>query len=222
MPQPSTLPTLPPEAGAPSGHAAPELDQLRARVDAGGSEAVRAALALLERGLRAGDLAADADRLLAVARRPSTRPEVAGLIAAQVAETRAYQLLQVCLPAGVRPDPGRVRPIVEAAEFAYHRAPQRAQARTSVALARLLADRPTEARNFLVGLNTAAMDVRARVNVAAVRVFAALELGDVAQARRVVDAASRVDPEAGLLPLARLAVEQAERRVGGLYDRAAG
>lgn len=211
MPQPSTLLTTPSEAGDAGGSAAPDLDQLRARVDACGPEAVRAALALLERGLRAGDLEADADRLLAVARRPSTRPELAGLIAAQVAEARAYQLLQVCLPAGVRPDPGRVRQIVETAEFAYHRAPQRVQARMSVALARLLAERPTEARNFLVGLNTAAVDVRARVNVAAVRAFAALELGDVAQARRLVDSASRVDPEAGLLPLARLALEQAER-----------
>lgn len=205
MPQPLTVlvaPELPAQA---------ELDRLRARVEAGGPEAVRAALALLERGRRDGDLEADADRLLALARRPSTRPELAGLIAAQVAEARAYRLLQACLPDGVRPDPGRVGPIVETAEFAYHRAPQRVQARTSVALARLLADRPTEARNFLVGLNTAAVDVRARVNVAAVRAFAALDLGDVAQARRLVDAASRVDAEAGLLPLARLAVERAER-----------
>lgn len=129
-----------------------------------------------------------------------------------MAEARAYRLLQACLPAGERPDPGRVGAIVETAEFAYHRAPQRVQARTSVALARLLADRPTEARNFLVGLNTAAVDVRARVNVAAVRAFAALELGDVAQARRLVDGASRVDAEAGLLLLARLAVERAERQ----------
>jgi len=217
MPQPSTLLTAP-EPGVPAPAAAPvqpvasELDRLRARVEAGGSEAVRAALALLERGLRDGDLEADADRLLALARRPSTRPELAGLIAAQVAEARAYRLLQACLPDGVRPDPGRVGPIVETAEFAYHRAPLRVQARTSVALARLLADRPTEARNFLVGLNTAAVDVRARVNVAAVRAFAALDLGDVAQARRLVDAASRVDAEAGLLPLARLAVERAERQ----------
>jgi hypothetical protein len=212
MPQPSTLLTQPPEA------AAPELDRLRARVDASGPQAVRAALILLERGLRDGDLEVDADRLLALARRPSTSPELAGLIAAQVAQARAHRLLQACLPVGVRPDPGRVGPIVETAEFAYDRAPQRVQARTSVALARLLADRPTEARNFLVGLNTAAADVRARLNVAAVRAFAALELGDVAQARRLVDAASRVDPpshpdpETGLLALARLAVEQAERR----------
>jgi hypothetical protein len=213
MPQPSTLLHAPAaQEPAATEPAATEPDQLRARVDAGGPEAARAALALLERGLRDGDLEADADRLLALARRPSTRPELAGLIAAQVAEARACRLLQACLPAGVRPDPGRVGPIVETAEFAYHRAPQRVQARMSVALARLLADRPTEARNFLVGLNTAAVDVRARVNVAAVRAFAALEMGDVAQARRLVDAASRVDAEAGLLPLARLALEQAERQ----------
>jgi hypothetical protein len=199
-------------ASEESTEEAAELRRLRARVDAGGPDAGRAAPALLERSIRASQLSADADRLLALARRPSTGPELAGLLAARVAEAQAVGLIHEALRVGTQPDPGRVRPIADTAEFAYRRAPQRVQARTSVALARLLADRPAEARNFLVGLNAAAADVRSRVNVAAVRALAEIELGDVAQARRLVDRAARLDPGAGLLPLARFAVEQAEHR----------
>jgi hypothetical protein len=216
VPQPAIVindgpvPATAADAGGAGADAA-ELHRLRARVDAGGTDALRAAPALLEGSIRAHELTADAGRLLALARRPSTGPELAGLLAARVAEAQAIALIQDALRCGTEPDPGLVRPITETAEFAYRRAPQRVQARTSVALARLLADRPAEARNFLVGLNAAAADVRSRVNVAAVRAFAEIELGDLAQARRLVDRAARLDPAAGLLPLARLAVEQAER-----------
>ena len=203
---------VPETAAEDSAREAAELRRLRTRVDAGGPDALRAAPALLEGSIRAQELGADADRLLALARRPSTGPELSGLLAARVAEAQAIGLIQDTLRRGARPDPALVRPIAETAEFAYRLAPQRAQARTSVALARLLADRPAEARNFLVGLNTAATDVRSRVNVAAVRALAEIELGDVAQARRLVDRAAPLDPGAGLLPLARLAVERAEQR----------
>ncbi len=209
MPQPSTVIDKAPSPQADAN--ASQLRRLRERVDAGGTDAVRAAPALLERSIRAGELSADTDRLLAVARRPSTGPELGGVLAARVAEAQAVRLIQDALRAGTRPDPARVRTIAETAEFAYRCAPQGVQARTSVALARLLADRPAEARNFLVGLNTAAADVRSRVNVAAVRAFAEIQLGDVALARRLVDRAARLDPAAGFLPLARLAVERAER-----------
>jgi hypothetical protein len=213
VPQPSMVLNNPPTAEDTADQTA-ELHSLRVRVDAGGPDSLRAAPALLERSIRAQELNADADRLLALARRPSTGPELAGLLAARVAEAQAIGLIQDVLRCGTQPDPGLVRVVAETAEFAYRRAPQRVQARTSVALARLLADRPAEARNFLVGLNTAAADVRSRVNVAAVRAFAEIELGDVTQARRLVDRAALLDPAAGLLPLARLAVEQAERRAG--------
>lgn len=200
---------------APTGELAQEaaeLHRLRARVDAGGPDAPRAAPALLERSIRGHELGVDADRLLALARRPSTGPELAGLLAARVAEAQAIGLIQDTLRTGTQPDPDLVRPIAETAEFAYRRTPQRVHARTGVALARLLAGRPAEARNFLVGLNAAAADVPSRVTVAAVRAFAEIQLGDVAQARRLVDRAALLDATAGLLPLARLAVEQAERR----------
>jgi hypothetical protein len=190
---------------------APELAALRARVDAGGPEAVRAAPALLEGSIRAGELEADTARLLALARQPSTRPELAGHLAARVAEARAEQLVLDAVD-GVRPDPQQVERVAAAAEFAYHRAPQRVQARTSVALARLLAGRAAEARNFLAGLNVAAVETRDRVTVLAVRALAELELGNLTHARRLVDTAGRIDPAAGLLPLARLAVDRAEQR----------
>jgi hypothetical protein len=189
----------------------PELAALRARVDAGGPEAVRAAPALLERSIQAQELEADTARLLALARQTSTRPELAGHLAARVAEARAAQLVRDAVE-GVDPDPQRVAPIAAAAEFAYHRAPQRIQVRTSVALARLLAGRAAEARNFLTGLNVAAAETRDRVNVLAVRALAELELGNLPQARRLVDTAGRIDPAAGLLPLARAAVDRAEQR----------
>jgi hypothetical protein len=191
--------------------AAAELAALRARVDAGGPDAVRAAPALLERSIQARDLAADTARLLTLARQPCVRPELAGHIAARVAEAHATELVLDAVH-GARPDPQQVEPIAAAAEFAYHRAPQRVQARTSVALARLLAGRAAEARNFLTGLNVAAAETRDRVTVLAVRALAELELGNVPQARRLVETAGRIDPAAGLLPLARLAVDRAEAR----------
>lgn len=197
----------PPAAAAPD----PELTALRARVDAGGPDAVRAASALLERSIRARELDTDTARLLTLARQPSVRPELAGHLAARVAEEHATALVLDVVD-GVRPDPRRVEPIAAAAEFAYHRAPQRVQARTSVALARLLAGRAAEARNLLTGLNVAAAENRDRVTVLAVRALAELELGNLPQARRLVETAARIDPAAGLLPLACLAVDRAEQR----------
>jgi hypothetical protein len=216
-PDPVTVENPEPRPGAadpaPVADPAPaaELAALRARVDAGGPDAVRAAPALLERSIQARDVAADTARLLTLARQPCVRPELAGHIAARVAEAHAAELVLDAVD-GARPDPRQVEPIAAAAEFAYHRAPQRVQARTSVALARLLAGRAAEARNFLTGLNVAAAETRDRVSVLAVRALAELVLGNVPQARRLVETAGRIDPAAGLLPLARQAVDRAEGR----------
>jgi len=104
-----------------------------------------------------------------------------------------------------------VEPIAEIAEYAYARAPERVEARISLALVRVFQDRPADARKLLVGVDDPATRSRARVNAYAVRAIAEVELGDVAQARRLIDAASHLDATSTLLPLAVAVVERAER-----------
>nr|WP_203945137.1 M50 family metallopeptidase [Planotetraspora thailandica] len=190
-----------------------DLDELRARVDAGGPDAILASGALLAQSIRARQLAVDADRLLVVARNPSTDPNLASLIASAIAETRAIELMNDTIRFRQWDfDQARVKPIVEVAELGYARDPERAEARMSLALARVLSKRPAEARDLLIRLNTTTVDSRVQVQALAARAIAELQLGDLAQARRVVNSAGRIDPKVGLLPLARTLVERAEQR----------
>lgn len=91
------------------------------------------------------------------------------------------------------------------------RARPRRRCRRALALIRIVQDRAAQARDLLVGLDDGAWSGHARSNVFAVRALAEVRLGDVAQSRRLIQAARRIDGDvSALLPLAEAALKQAE------------
>ena len=171
---------------------------------------------LVTAALRVGDLSEDSARLIAVARTASTPPRVAAFIAAMVAEVRATMvMLDAARARGGHPELG---PIAEIAELAHAKDPSLDEARTALALVRVLQERPADARALLVLVVPFAGTERSAVNVFAVRAIAEADLGDLAQARRLIEAGRRADVPTALLRIASAHVDRAEH--AALLDRA--
>jgi hypothetical protein len=92
------------------------------------------------------------------------------------------------------------------------------QARTSLALTWLLLDRPEEARALVAGLD-ADGTVRERVNLLATRAVAEMELGDLVEARRLLDLADRIEPADAVLTAADTLLPAAARRLLQTHER---
>lgn len=103
-------------------------------------------------------------------------------------------------------DAERLRPVADLAERAYALGPRRPEAIVVLALVRLSQRRPEEVRRLLSAVGTPRPE-HLRVTAYAVRALAEIELGDLAQARRLVEAGKRIQPN---LPLLRLAVAALE------------
>jgi Zn-dependent protease len=191
------------------------LAVLRSQVDIGGPAASEAAVELVAAALRAGDLSEDSARLVAVARAVTTPPHRAAFIAATIAEVQATMLLVDAARAGqTHPEPG---PTEEIAELAYARDPQLVEAGIALALVRVLQHRPAEARSLLMLID--AGTERSRVNGVAVRAMAEADLGDSAQARRLIDAGRGMDVPTALLRLATAFVDRADGADGADRQR---
>jgi Zn-dependent protease len=183
------------------------LAVLRAQVDIGGPAAGEAAVHLVTAALRVGDLSEDAARLTAVARAATTPPQVAAFVAGMVAEVQATMLMVDAARAGQGyPDPG---PIADIAELAFARDRHVNEARTALTLIRVLQQRPADARALLAPVDAAGTE-RSRVNALAVKAIAEADLGDLTQARRLIDAGRRADVPTALLRLATAHVDRAE------------
>jgi hypothetical protein len=182
------------------------LAVLRSQVDVGGPTAGEAAVELVTAALRIGDLSEDSARLIAVARTADTPPQVAAFVAGMVAEVQATMLMVEAARArqGL-PDPG---PLAEIAELAHAKDPGLAEARTALALVRVLQHRPADARTLLVRADPAAVTERSRVNALAVSAIAEADLGDLAEARRLIETGRRADVPTALLRLATARVER--------------
>jgi hypothetical protein len=110
-------------------------------------------------------------------------------------------------------DPELLRPVADLAERAYATSPARPEATVVLALVRLFQHRPAEVRRLLVACADATpTQEHLRVAALAVRAIAEVELGDLAQARRLVDAGRRIQPNMPLLRLAVAALDAASEQ----------
>jgi Zn-dependent protease len=182
------------------------LAVLRSQVDVGGPTAGEAAVELVTAALRIGDLSEDSARLIAVARTADTPPQVAAFVAGMVAEVQTTMLMVEAARArqGL-PDPG---PLAEIAELAHAKDPGLAEARTALALVRVLQHRPADARALLVRADPSTVTDRSRANALAVSAMAEADLGNLAEALRLIEAGRRAVVPTALLRLATAHVER--------------
>lgn len=191
-------------AAEPSGAAADEADLDRLRRQAGDRRAAvarRAVEALVrahvagEGTQRSGEIWHDAPLFVRFAARDDVPARVRAAVAADIAYALAVVYLVELGTARTDPSSSQARWIAEVAELGYHADEDSIQARSSLGLARLVQDRPAEARAVVFRLTIRAVLTRDHALALTVRGFAEIELGDSAQARRLAKAAARVAPD---------------------------
>jgi hypothetical protein len=136
-------------------------------------------------------LVAAAERMADVARSDSTEPELAAIIGYTLANFFGLSYLASAIVIGDLHSERDIAEIVEMAELAFGRLPQRVEARVALAVARLLQHRPAAARDLLLGIGPSP-DQRQRHTIAmVVRAVAETYLNDPTQADRLRRAAAR-------------------------------
>ncbi|HEY4453103.1 MAG TPA: hypothetical protein VGN81_02225 [Pseudonocardiaceae bacterium] len=178
-----------------------ELRELAFSSDRGVASAAAMLFLVTARSLRA----ADQSWLAGLAESDAVTEPAAGVLAAAVAWTRLIALLTEAVRTKQEPDAAAVAAIAPLAELGLARNRAAMPCRIALALVRVLQQRPAEARNLLIDVAHERIPDAVRANLFAVRALAEVDLGDLAQARRLIQTA----PESGLLPFARLVVERA-------------
>jgi hypothetical protein len=112
--------------------------------------------------------------------------------AADIAHVLAVIYLVELGIAHADPASSQARWIAELAELGYRADEDSIPARSSLGLARLIQDRPEEARAAVFRITIVPLLTPDHALALAVRGFAEIELGDIAQARRLARAAARV------------------------------
>jgi hypothetical protein len=161
-------------------------------------------------GERTDVLKADAAGLVEVARLPGLAPDLRGPLARDLAFLLTYQYLVAMNGTPTDPTDPQCLLIVELAESACSTTvPADLPARASLALARLLQDQPAQARALLA--DAAVSDVPWwRGSAQAIHAIAEIELCDLVEARRLLDAAIQDAPKSLLVAIAKDCMAQAE------------
>ena len=161
-------------------------------------------------GERADVLKADAAGLVEVARLPGLTPDLRGPLARDLAFLLTYQYLAAMNGTPTDPTDSQCLLIVELAESACSTTvPADLPARASLALARLLQDQPAQARALLA--DAAVSDAPWwRGSAHAIHAIAEIELCDLVEARRLLDAAILDAPKSLLVAIAKDCMAQAE------------
>jgi len=177
-----------------------DRDELRTLMEsADPAVAGLAALVLTGVDTRLGDaeLFADAARLRAVALAPGTDRTVTVRILSPLVWVLIGEIFREVAgrpldAEGKRePDPALVADGVQLAEAGFAADPGEVPMRSALALLRILQDRPAAARDLVLKADLADAQPAARVGALSVRAIAECELGDLAQARRLVEAAAQ-------------------------------
>lgn len=199
----------------------PDLNVLRKMADSSDPEfAARAAPVLLNASVRAGEaeFANDSARLHAATRNPHLTAAAAADLAGRLAWHESIALIRDTVRArsnSVNPD--RLARTAKAAEFAFARDPARPVVRYALAMVRVLQEQPKAARDLLMMVDHDALTGPDRGNTLAVRALAEIDLGDLPQARRLIEAARREDARtAPLLTIVERVLTAHENRQDGL------
>lgn len=136
----------------------------------------------------------DSAALMGALLRDDIPPRVRGEVAARACDQLAYLSLQRIHDSTDRPSVGEVALLARIAESGVRAEPDRLPVRTLLALARILQDRPVEARRLLDGAQDPEPGLERvhRARAYAVLGLAELALSDRAQAARLAKAADRV------------------------------
>ena len=194
-----------------------DRDRLRQLVEAGPpAEAARAATQLIRLIAREDPtaLAAEAPRLLQFTRRPDVAARDVVIVGTGTADALGAMLLGSAALSRQQPDPSLVALANDLAEAGFAAMPDHLPARNALALARLMAERYEDVRSLYTARFAASLDVKANAIGQAIRACAEAQLGDVAQAARLVAAAERVDPANLLVRISRALVQRAQLQDG--------
>ena len=193
----------------------PDLKVLRAMVDSPyQAVAARAAPVLLSATAKAGrsEFGTDAARLIAATRNPRLTAAAAADLASRIAWFQSNMLIvdMIATQTDSRELDG-LASTAATAEYGFAQDPTHPVARYALALVRVMQDQPRAARELLILTDLDALRAVDRANTLLVRALAEVELRDLAQARRLVNAARRdVSGSKGLLPLAEQIIASRE------------
>ena len=188
-------------ATEPSEAAADDTDLDRLRIQASDRRAAVATRAVEElvRAHIAGEgtkrpdgIWDDAPLFVRFAARKDVPPRERAIAAADISYALAVIYLVELGIAHPDPSSSQARWIAELAELGYRADEDSIPARSSLGLARLIQDRPEEARAAVFRITVVSVLTRDHALALAVRGFAEIGLGDIAQARRLAGAAARV------------------------------
>ena len=176
-----------------------DLDRLRRRVDDRRAAVASRAVEELVLAHVAGEgtqrpdgIWGDAPLFVRFAARDDVPAKERAVVTADIAYALAVIYLVGLGVARTDPLSSQARWIAELAELGYRADEDSIPARSSLGLARLIQDRPEDARAVVFRVTIVSVLTRDHAHALAIRGFAEIELGDIAQARRLATAAARV------------------------------
>lgn len=179
-----------------------DLDRLRAKAeDRRPSVALRAVQALARAHVASDDtkqadgIWGDAPLFVRFASRTDVPAKARAVVAADIAYALAVIYLVALGIAQTDPASPEALCIAELAELGHRADEDSISARSALGLARLIQDRPAEARSAVFPATIVSVLTRDHALALAVRGFAEIALGDIQQARRLANAAARVAPD---------------------------